>query len=29
VSIDPASIPPEDDAPPPGRAAQIRGGLRG
>jgi folate-binding protein YgfZ len=29
ASIDPASVPPEDDAPPPGRAAQLRGGLRG
>jgi folate-binding protein YgfZ len=27
--IDPDSVPPEDGAPPPGRAAQIRGGLRG
>jgi hypothetical protein len=26
--IDPDSVPPEDDAPPPGRAAQLRGGLR-
>jgi tRNA-modifying protein YgfZ len=26
--IDPDSIPPEDPTPPPGRAAQIRGGLR-
>jgi folate-binding protein YgfZ len=29
VAIDLASVPPEDDAPPPGRAAQLRGGLRG
>src|SRR5690606_35699765 len=29
VAIDPSSIPPEQDAPPPGRAAQLRGGLRG
>jgi hypothetical protein len=29
ASIDPTSVPPEDDAPPPGRAAQLRGGLRG
>ncbi|MGQ0573995.1 MAG: CAF17-like 4Fe-4S cluster assembly/insertion protein YgfZ [Pseudonocardia sp.] len=28
ASIDPASVPPEDAAPPPGRAAQLRGGLR-
>ncbi|MGH3569348.1 MAG: YgfZ/GcvT domain-containing protein [Pseudonocardia sp.] len=28
AAIDPASVPPEDSAPPPGRAAQIRGGLR-
>jgi tRNA-modifying protein YgfZ len=28
AAIDPASVPPEDDAPPPGRAAQLRGGLR-
>ena len=27
--IDPDSVPPEDAAPPPGRAAQLRGGLRG
>jgi tRNA-modifying protein YgfZ len=27
--IDPDSVPPEDTAPPPGRAAQLRGGLRG
>jgi folate-binding protein YgfZ len=27
--IDPDSVPPEDVAPPPGRAAQLRGGLRG
>jgi folate-binding protein YgfZ len=27
--IDPDSVPPEDDAPRPGRAAQARGGLRG
>jgi tRNA-modifying protein YgfZ len=27
--IDPDSRPPEDTAPPPGRAAQLRGGLRG
>jgi folate-binding Fe-S cluster repair protein YgfZ len=27
--IDPDSVPPEDGAPPPGRAAQLRGGLRG
>ena len=26
--IDPDSVPPENDTPPPGRAAQIRGGLR-
>jgi tRNA-modifying protein YgfZ len=26
--IDPDSVPPEDGAPPPGRAAQLRGGLR-
>lgn len=26
--IDPDSVPPEDAAPPPGRAAQLRGGLR-
>jgi folate-binding protein YgfZ len=26
--IDPDSVPPEDEAPPPGRAAQLRGGLR-
>jgi folate-binding protein YgfZ len=29
AAIDPASVPPEDGAPPPGRAAQVRGGLRG
>jgi folate-binding protein YgfZ len=29
AAIDPSSAPPEDDAPPPGRAAQMRGGLRG
>jgi hypothetical protein len=29
AAIDPTSVPPEDDTPPPGRAAQIRGGLRG
>jgi folate-binding protein YgfZ len=28
AAIDPASIAPEDDTPPPGRAAQLRGGLR-
>ena len=28
ASIDPDSVPPEDGSPPPGRAAQIRGGLR-
>ncbi len=27
--VDPDSVPPEPDAPPPGRAAQLRGGLRG
>jgi hypothetical protein len=27
--IDADSVPPEDTAPPPGRAAQLRGGLRG
>jgi folate-binding protein YgfZ len=27
--IDPDSVPPEDTVPPPGRAAQMRGGLRG
>lgn len=27
--IDPSSVPATDDAPPPGRAAQQRGGLRG
>ena len=27
--IDPDSVPPEGAAPPPGRAAQLRGGLRG
>jgi hypothetical protein len=27
--IDPDSVPPETGAPPPGRAAQLRGGLRG
>ncbi|MCW2631074.1 MAG: folate-binding protein YgfZ, partial [Pseudonocardia sp.] len=26
--IDPDSVPPEADAPPPGRVAQMRGGLR-
>ena len=26
--IDPDSVPPEPEAPPPGRAAQLRGGLR-
>lgn len=29
VTIDPDSMPPEDGTPPPGRAAQMRGGLRG
>ncbi|GAA1306901.1 YgfZ/GcvT domain-containing protein [Pseudonocardia xinjiangensis] len=29
AAVDPSSVPPEDDAPPPGRAAQMRGGLRG
>jgi len=29
AAIDPSSVPAEDAAPPPGRAAQIRGGLRG
>jgi folate-binding protein YgfZ len=29
AAIDPTSVSPEDDTPPPGRAAQIRGGLRG
>lgn len=29
AAVDPTSIPPEDVTPPPGRAAQIRGGLRG
>lgn len=29
AAIDPDSMPPEDGAPPPGRAAQMRGGLRG
>ncbi|WP_232660783.1 CAF17-like 4Fe-4S cluster assembly/insertion protein YgfZ [Pseudonocardia sp. TRM90224] len=29
AAIDPASVPPEDTAPQPGRAAQMRGGLRG
>ena len=29
AAIDPTSVPPDDDTPPPGRAAQIRGGLRG
>jgi folate-binding protein YgfZ len=29
VVIDPGSVPPEDGAPPPGRAAQMRGGIRG
>ncbi|WP_433291457.1 YgfZ/GcvT domain-containing protein [Pseudonocardia sp. CA-142604] len=29
AAIDPTSVLPEDDTPPPGRAAQIRGGLRG
>ena len=29
AAIDPTSVPAEDDTPPPGRAAQIRGGLRG
>ena len=28
AAIDPASVPPEDTAPPPGRAAQLRGGIR-
>lgn len=28
AAIDPDSMPPEDGAPPPGRAAQIRGGIR-
>ncbi len=27
--IDADSVPPEDETPPPGRAAQLRGGLRG
>jgi folate-binding protein YgfZ len=26
--VDPDSVPPDDGAPPPGRAAQLRGGLR-
>jgi hypothetical protein len=26
--VDPDSVPPEDEAPRPGRAAQLRGGLR-
>ncbi|GAA3072347.1 folate-binding protein YgfZ [Pseudonocardia yunnanensis] len=29
AAIDPSSVPSEDDTPPPGRAAQIRSGLRG
>lgn len=29
AAIDPDSVPAEDGAPPPGRAAQLRGGLRG
>ncbi|NMH90707.1 folate-binding protein YgfZ [Pseudonocardia bannensis] len=29
ATIDPDSVPAEDAAPPPGRAAQMRGGLRG
>ena len=29
AAIDPSSVPPEDETPPPGRAAQMRGGLRG
>ncbi|NMH98650.1 folate-binding protein YgfZ [Pseudonocardia acidicola] len=29
AAIDPDSVPAEDTAPPPGRAAQMRGGLRG
>ncbi|MFC4948498.1 YgfZ/GcvT domain-containing protein [Pseudonocardia sp. GCM10023141] len=29
AAIDPSSVEPEDGTPPPGRAAQIRGGLRG
>ena len=29
AAIDPASVPAEETTPPPGRAAQIRGGLRG
>ncbi|WP_214367406.1 YgfZ/GcvT domain-containing protein [Pseudonocardia sp. H11422] len=29
ATIDPDSVPPEDTTPPPGRAAQMRGGLRG
>ncbi len=29
AAIDPDSMPPEDGTPPPGRAAQMRGGLRG
>lgn len=28
AAIDPESAPPEADAPPPGRAAQLRGGIR-
>lgn len=28
AAIDPDSVPPEDGTPPPGRAAQMRGGLR-
>lgn len=28
AAIDRTSVPPEDEAPPPGRAAQLRGGLR-
>jgi folate-binding protein YgfZ len=27
--VDPDSVPPDDTAPPPGRAARLRGGLRG
>jgi folate-binding protein YgfZ len=29
AAIDPASVPAEEGTPPPGRAAQMRGGLRG
>ena len=28
AAIDPGSVPPEDETPPPGRAAQLRGGIR-